>query len=163
MIATADTDQRSRSIEAVKMNKSLATLEKVISRGALYLVDHDTTEGQIFRKWRQSVYIKKHYPSQCVMIEWKYAGLNVNLVESTKISHKPAPTKKSLMQDAIVTMSWQEGIDDFINNADEGTTLKIGDLRLTAEDMNNVRASLRGMESVVKIVEISYHKIILEK
>ena len=156
MIATAQTDQRPRKIESAKMRKSLATLEKIVSRGAMWLVDHDNTEGRVFREWRRNVFIKKNYPDQSVIIEWKFGGLEVTKGEMPM-------SRKEKMKDAMYTHSWQEGIDNFINDGEEGSRLEISDLKLSPEDISNVRGSLVGMESMVKVVEISYSKIILEK
>lgn len=162
-------DNRPRKLHPTDCkNKSLATIEKMISRGALFLIDNWDTPEKTYLKWRQSVSVEKLSTIDVVLISFKYPNLGIAAaatndegIEMLKLEHKKMQSDKA-RKESEDTINWNEELDKFICYGDSGTRLEIRNIFLSPEEQRFVRQGVVTLSNIT-IVEISEDNIILEK
>jgi len=122
--------------------KTKQSIQQLISQGFLYLIERNDTPDGYYRKLRTNIKVKAHPAG--VLIEWRDIGLGAREYK-----------------EVIETKSWQETLDEFIENSVDGATLELP-LGITIEELDGVKQQLSDISDKFVALQVSQQKLILQ-
>jgi len=142
-------DKLPRQFSCERYGRTLSSLDKLIRRSLMYLVDHNDPSG-VYKQFKKQTMIKQNYKKDAIDIKYKVPAPNVSGSDSLAD------------ESANAQANWQQSLDMFICDGEAGTQIIIDNINLNAEEIDNVRAGIAGL-SEIELVTIDSRKIVLKK
>ncbi len=184
MIDSMLADGTMRKVYAAPLGIGVVSLEKYLSQGSHYIIDHYDPTG-VYSVWRKSVSFKRkdHDPripttspayikpgEGYVWIKWKV--LNPQGILSTIAANSVTPLrigKATLLTKPVVdeerapnrSKEWKPDFELFIEGEGKAV-MGIGEVTLSAEDIGYVKAVIAGVGGI-RIVKLDSNNIIIER
>lgn len=174
-------DGRPTIFEVAKFGREVRTLEKMISRGINFMVDHCDTSDQKWKNFKYATWVRQK--KDCAVLEFKLEGAGVlprtadgsidtSAADLQKIKEPPVGIASNNLVLAspegdvgFTNINFQDKIEAFINSESlpSGELLTITGIILDAEAIMSVKASVAGLDDIVELVEIDNYKIVLRR
>lgn len=165
-------DKLPREYNCAAFHKTVKTMEKLLSRAALYLIDNCDDRERTYARWRKSVEIKRDWPRKgFVTIRWKSARFSLvgtGALVGMDLRKAESETVADIVPDVVVNQKessnteWCNILDEFICDGEAGTSITVDELNLTEADIGFVKASCAGVGGI-KIVELNESRIVVTK
>lgn len=132
-------------LDAKRIGKCVASLEKYCSRASLFLIDHCDTPDKRYARWRSAVVFKRNFDNDCIYIRFKmFTTKQIEPVSGVVIKRIENERTDPYIQSLI----WRKPLNEFLEKCEEGDFQLTG-LHLTEEDIEGIKLSVMGFPGLV--------------